>query len=198
MNLEAIKYWSPYLNELKDLIEQIPDYEKLNIFELYDEFVRRYNQKPAIEMLIASRHFINIRIFVKKIEAKVYDREVSGEGIHYLVKIDEKRREMIKEMIKEKDLFSLFLAGIELPTDSLRNVYYLSNDNIFRSVKEKKVLKEIYQREPEVLTYVFDDIIISRYDRGNISILPNPETDFDNLQILYVEDPILIEFVKRF
>ena len=198
MNLEAIKYWSPYLNELKDLIEQIPDYEKLNIFELYDEFVRRYNQKPAIEMLIASRHFINIRIFVKKIEAKVYDREVSGEGIHYLVKIDEKRRERIKEMIKEKDLFSLFLAGIELPTDSLRNVYYLSNDNIFRSVKEKKVLKEIYQREPEVLTYVFDDIIISRYDRGNISILPNPETDFDNLQILYVEDPILIEFVKRF
>jgi len=198
MNLKAIKYWSPYLNELKDLIEQIPDYEKLNIYELYDEFVRRYNRKPAIEMLIASRHFIHIRIFVEKIEAKVYDRKVSGEGIHYLVKIDEKRRERIKEMIKEKDLFSLFMAGIELPTDSLRNVYYLSNDNTFRSVKEKKVLKKLYQREPEVLVYVFDDIIISRHDRANISILPNPETDFDNLQILYVEDPILIEFVKRF
>ena len=198
MNLEAIKYWSPYLNKLKDLIEQIPDYEQYNIFELYDEIERRYGFKPAMEMLIASRHYIYIRIFVKRIETKVYDREVSGEGIYYLVKIDEKRRERIKEMIKEKDLFSLFMAGIELPTDSLRNVYYLNNDNTFRSIKEKKVLKELYQREPEVLTYIFDNLIVSRYDRGNISVLPNPETDFDNLQVLYVEDPILIKFVKRF
>jgi hypothetical protein len=202
MNLEALKYWSPHLNKLRDLIEQIPNYEQYNIFELYDKFYEKYGFKPSIEMLIACRHYVNLRVYVKRIRAKVFDgkqeRIIDEDGIYYIVRIDEKRRERIKRILEEKDLFRLYQAGVRLPTASIYNVYYLSDDN-FRRIKERKLLKELYQREPEVLTYIFDNLIVSWYDRSVLSILPNPDIDdVEKVQILYVEDPILVQFVKSF
>jgi len=80
----------------------------------------------------------------------------------------------------------------------LVHVYYLDGE-IYRSVKERKLLKELYEREPEVLTYIFDNVIVSWYDRSVLSVLPNPDVDnVENIQILYVEDPILVQFVKSF
>jgi len=202
MNLKQIEYWNRYFNKIKDLIEQIPNYEQLNIFELYDEFTKRYNLKPTMDVFAVCRHYVNLRVYVKRIKAKVFDgkreRIIDEDGIYYLVRIDEKRKERIKRILEEKDLFELYLAGISLPTDLLVHVYYLDN-GIFRSVKERKLLKELYQREPEVLTYIFDNLIVSWYDRSVLSILPNPDIDdVEKVQILYVEDPILVQFVKSF
>ena len=200
--MKDIEYWNRYFNKIKDLIEQIPNYEKLNIFELYDEFTKRYDLKPTMDVFAVCRHYVNVRVYVRRIKAKVYDgkreRTIDEDGIYYLVRIDEKEREIIRKLLEERNLFSLYLAGVELPTDLLVHVYYLDGD-IFRSVKEKKVLKELYKRKPEVLTHIYDNLIISWYDRANLSILPNPDIDdVEKVQILYVEDPILVKFVKSF
>jgi hypothetical protein len=202
MDLKQIEYWNRYFNKIADLIEQIPNYEQLNVFELYDEFTKRYDLKPTMDVFTVCRHYVNLRVYVKRIRAKVFDgkqeRIIDEDGIYYIVRIDEKRRERIKRILEEKDLFRLYQAGVRLPTASIYNVYYLSDDN-FRRIKERKLLKELYQREPEVLTYIFDNLIVSWYDRSVLSILPNPDIDdVEKVQILYVEDPILVQFVKSF
>jgi len=200
--MEIIKiYQDPvfeFYNKVRDLIEKIQDYEKLSIFDLHDKFRELYFP-IAIEVLIACRHYIDSRVSKKRIKVNVEGREREFDVIENIERVDDKRRERIKRILEEKDLFRLYQAGVVLPTDSLRNIYYLDLDNnIFRSIKERKLLKELYQREPEVLTYVYDNVIISRYDRGNISVLPNPETDIEKVVVLYIEDPILIRFVKSF
>jgi len=199
--MEIIKtYQDPvfeFYNKVRDLIEKIQDYEKLSIFDLHDKFRELYFP-VAIETLIACRHYINSRDFKKRIRVNVEGGEREFDVVENVERIDEKRRERIKRILEEKDLFRLYQAGVRLPTDSLYNIYYLSDDNTFRRIKERKLLKELYEREPEVLTYVYDNVIISRYDRGNISVLPNPETNIEKVVVLYIEDPILVRFVKSF
>jgi hypothetical protein len=201
--MEIIKiYQDPvfeFYNKVKDLIEKIQDYEKLNIFDLHDKFRELYFP-IAIETLIACRHYIDSRDFKKRIRVNVEGREREIDVIENIERVNDKRKERIKRILEEKDLFRLYLDGVELPTDSLRNIYYLDLDNnIFRSIKERKLLKELYQREPEVTVYIFDNVIISDYGRGNISVLPNPDFDVEKVIVLYIElDPILIRFVKSF
>jgi len=107
--LKDIEYWNRYFNKIKDLIEQIPNYEQLNLFELYDEFTKRYDLKPTMDVFAVCRHYVNVRVYVRRIKAKVYDgkreRTIDEDGIHYLVRIDDKERRIIRKLLKRETCF---------------------------------------------------------------------------------------------